>query len=230
MVVGQGQGMGDAQAGQAQQVEEALGLRDAGRRPDGLVLRAICRLLKAAGYRAAPYLTAEEFLTANDPAEPGCVIVDLGLPGIDGFGVLDALASDELSRPVIFLTGCGNIPASVRAMRSGAVDFLTKPFEAEHLLDAVSRARVLDAKTREIHETKRRIMERMSTLTPRETEVLRHLVKGQLNKQIAADLGTVEKTIKVHRARGMEKMQVRSVAELVRIVERVHPHNLDSDA
>lgn len=188
---------------------------------DGLVLRAICRLLKVAGYRAIPYSTAEEFLMANDPTAPGCVIVDLGLPGIDGFGVLDALASDELARPVIFLTGCGNIPDSVRAMRSGAVDFLTKPFEAGHLLDAVSRAQVLDIKAREIHEKKRRIIERMSTLTPRESEVLQHLVKGQLNKQIAADLGTVEKTIKVHRARVFEKMGTRSLLDLAKSVSLV---------
>jgi FixJ family two-component response regulator len=191
---------------------------------DVLVLRAIDRLLKAAGYRTSTYLTAEDFLLANDPAEPGCVVVDLGLPGIDGFAVQNALSSDELARPIIFLTGSGNIPDSVRAMRSGAVDFLTKPCVSEQLLDAISRAMSLDSNARDVYQRRQQILDRMSTLTPRESEVLRHLLTGRLNKQIAADLGTVEKTIKVHRARVMQKMGTRSLVDLAKNISFVeHP-------
>jgi len=184
------------------------------------VLIALKRLLTLEGYLVACYSSGEEFLRDHDPEVPGCAIVDLGLPGIDGFGIQEMLSTGLGGRPLIFLTGRGDIPASVKAMKAGAVDFLAKPPDASNLLAAVTQAVKKDAETRRDREQRKSFEQRVSTLTLREREVLDLVVTGRLNKQIAADLGIVEKTIKVHRGRIMRKMGVRTAAALVRLVTR----------
>jgi FixJ family two-component response regulator len=189
---------------------------------DERVRRALSRVLSSAGYAVQAHHSAEDFLEIHDPDEPGCVIIDLRLPGMDGFGIQDALGSTHADKPVIFLTGGGDIPASVRAMKAGAMDFLTKPVTSETLLAAVSQALEKDRRVRSSATERRAIELRLESLTPREREVLGHVIAGRLNKQIAGDLGIVEKTIKVHRGRMMAKMGVRTVADLVRTVSLVN--------
>jgi FixJ family two-component response regulator len=185
------------------------------------VLRALTRLLRAAGRQVRAFGSAQDFLAAHDPAMPGCVVLDLSMPGLNGLELQTALEASGCRRPIVFVSGHGDVPSSVRAMKAGAVDFLTKPVSAEDLLAAVERAVRQDDLMRRSRAELQVIGERLKTLTPREREVLQHVVAGQLNKQIAADLGTVEKTIKVHRSRLMGKMGVRSVADLVRLAERM---------
>jgi len=185
------------------------------------VLRALTRLLRAAGLDVRAFRSSREFLAAHDAAIPGCIVLDLAMPGESGLDLQTALAAAGCHRPIVFISGHGDIPSSVRAMKAGAVDFLTKPVSQEHLLAAIRRALDRDRLMREAQAELQAIAERLSTLTPREREVLDHVVMGQLNKQIAADLGTVEKTVKVHRSRVMEKMGVRSLADLVRMAERL---------
>jgi len=143
------------------------------------------------------------------------------MPEVDGLALQQVLTAGGLHRPVIFITGKGDIPTSVRAMKAGAIDFLTKPVNDKDLLAAIARAEEQDSKSRQIHAELAAIQARITTLTPREREVLSHVVAGRLNKQIAGELGTVEKTIKVHRSRLMEKLGVRTVADLVRMAEKV---------
>jgi FixJ family two-component response regulator len=188
---------------------------------DPSVLRALSRFLNAKGYEVRPFASAQEFLDRHDSAVPGCAILDLAMPGLDGLRLQQILVTGGLQRPVIFLTGTGDIPASVRAMRAGAIDFLTKPARKEDLLLAISRAEASDAEARLAHAETAAVQAKIASLTPREREVLSHVVAGQLNKQIAGDLGTVEKTIKFHRSRMMQKLGVRTVADLVRLAERV---------
>jgi FixJ family two-component response regulator len=185
------------------------------------VLRALARLLRAAGFDVRAFRSSREFLAGHDAATPGCIVLDLAMPGESGLDLQTALAAAGCQRPIVFVSGHGDIPSSVRAMKAGAVDFLTKPVSQEHLLAAIRRAVERDRLMREVRTELQAIAERVSTLTPREREVLDHVVMGQLNKQIAADLGTVEKTVKVHRSRVMEKMGVRSLADLVRMAERL---------
>jgi FixJ family two-component response regulator len=187
---------------------------------DGGVLKSLGRLLRTAGYETRAYSSPQHFLAEYDPAIPGCIILDLSMPGIDGLALQQELAEKYPGSPVIFLTGTGDIARSVRAMKAGAVDFLTKPVDSEELLGAVERARQKDEEVRGAKKDQEAFNQRISKLTPRERQVLDHVVLGRLNKQIAAKLGTVEKTIKVHRGRVMAKLQVRSVAELVRLTER----------
>jgi FixJ family two-component response regulator len=187
---------------------------------DERVLVALKRLLTSEGYFVTCYSGGEEFLRNHDQDVPGCAIVDLSLPGIDGFGIQDAISSGLAGRPVIFLTGRGDIPASVKAMKAGAIDFLAKPADASMLLAAVEQALRRDCEAREDRGRRTAVEQRLSSLTPREREVLTRVVAGRLNKQIAVELGIVEKTIKVHRGRMMSKMGVRTVADLVRLVGR----------
>jgi FixJ family two-component response regulator len=188
---------------------------------DAGVLRALGRLLRKKGYEVRSYTSPRDFLTDHDPAVPGCAVLDVAMPGLDGLDLQQALASEGALRPIIFITGKGDIPTSVHAMKAGAVDFLTKPVSEEALSDALSRAEGIDRRSRELQSELSAIQAKMVTLTPREREVLTHVVAGRLNKQIAGDLGTVEKTIKVHRGRMMEKLGVRTVAELVRLAQKV---------
>jgi len=185
------------------------------------VLKGLSRLLRARGFEVQSFASAGEFLCQHDPAIPGCAILDVAMPDLDGIELQEALIAADTHRPVVFLTGRGDIPMSVRAMRAGAVDFLTKPVSDEALLDAVGRARESDARSRDRLSELNSIQTKVRTLTPREREVLAHVVAGRLNKQIAGDLGTVEKTIKVHRSRMMVKLGVRTVADLVRMAEKV---------
>ena len=187
---------------------------------DERVLKALSRLLKAKGYDVRPFTSAQGYLEQHDPAIPGCLVLDVSMPGLDGLALQQILAARDIQRPIIFLTGKGDIPTSVRAMKAGAIDFLTKPVKEKDLLYAIAQAEIDDAKARQIGAELAAIKAKIATLTHREREVLSHVVAGRLNKQIAADLGTVEKTIKVHRGRMMEKLGVRSVADLVRLAEK----------
>jgi FixJ family two-component response regulator len=185
---------------------------------DEAVLRALKRLLNAAGYRCATHISAEEFLTSRDIDAPGCAIVDLCLPGADGLHLQSRLAESEANFPVIFLTGKGDIKTGIHAMKCGAVDFLTKPVESKALFAAIARAIELEVAARADRLDRESFNHRLDKLTPREREVLDGVVAGRLNKQIAADLGIAEKTIKVHRSRVMQKMNARTIADLVRLV------------
>jgi FixJ family two-component response regulator len=185
---------------------------------DESVRVSLARLLSAEGYGVSTHPSAEDFLGCHDPGAPGCAIVDLGLPGMDGLEVQQSLRSAGVARPLVFLTGRGDIASSVQAMKAGAIDFLTKPVDPDVLLRAVADAIERDREERREGAQRQSVEHRMASLTPREREVLRQVVAGRLNKQIAGDLGTVEKTVKVHRGRMMKKMGVRAVAELVRLV------------
>jgi len=182
---------------------------------------AVTRLLRAAKYEVRGYESASEFLDSDACTEPGCIILDLRMPKASGFELQQSLARLENRLPIVFLTGHGDIPASVRAMKAGAVDFLTKPVRRETLLSAVKNALNVDAKGRDARAVWRELHNRYENLTPREREVLAHVVSGRLNKQIASDLGAAERTIKAHRASIMEKLGVQSVAELVRLAQEL---------
>jgi FixJ family two-component response regulator len=161
----------------------------------------------------------QEFLEHHDPHAPGCLVLDVAMPGLNGLDLQQALAAKGTELPIIFLTGRGDIPMSVQAMKQGAVDFLTKPTNDEDLLAAIRAGIDRDTANRQIRAEFLKTRQQFAALTPREQEVLRHVIAGKLNKQVAAELGIVEKTIKVHRARIMKKMKVRSFAELVRVAE-----------
>jgi FixJ family two-component response regulator len=182
---------------------------------------AVTRLLRAAKYEVRGYPSASEFLDSDSSAGPGCILLDLRMPGASGFDLQQSLARMEERLPIIFLTGHGDIPASVRAMKAGAVDFLTKPVRRETLLPAIQNALGVDAKGRAARAVLRELQDRYENLTPREREVLVHVVSGKLNKQIAFDLHAAERTIKAHRASIMEKLGVQSVAELVRLAQEL---------
>jgi FixJ family two-component response regulator len=181
--------------------------------------RSISRLLRVAGFAVAVFASAEEFLAQYDPQTLGCLLLDVAMPILDGLELQRILADAGSLLPIIFLTGTSDIPQSVRAMKQGASDFLTKPVNDEELFAAVRAAIDKHRACRREQAELSEIRARLATLTPREREVLEYVVAGKLNKQIAGDLGTVEQTVKVHRARVMRKMRVRSVAELVRLTE-----------
>jgi FixJ family two-component response regulator len=187
---------------------------------DQRVLKALSRLLRAKGYDAQPFASAQEFLDRDDLEVPSCAVFDVSMPCLDGLALQKALTDRGSQRPIIFLTGASDVPASVRAMKAGAIDFLTKPVKEGDLLSAIARAEDVDCRNRQTQGERAVINAKLTTLTPREREVLSHVVTGRLNKQIAADLGTVEKTIKVHRGRMMAKLGVRTVVDLVRLAEK----------
>jgi FixJ family two-component response regulator len=188
---------------------------------DTSVRQALSRLLRSAGYSVQTFACAQEFLLSPAIADIGCLLLDVHLPDLNGLELQAALESLEHVPAIVFITGYGDIPMTVRAMRAGAVDFLTKPVDADVLLDAVARSLQIDAaqRTQKREQTVERT--RLASLTQREREVLHGIITGLRNKQIAADLSICEKTVKVHRAHIMEKVGVRSVAELVRIAEHV---------
>jgi FixJ family two-component response regulator len=188
---------------------------------DDMVRAAVARLLASTGlYRVFKHACAAEFLAGYDPEANACLVLDIALPGLDGVGLQDELRGRSHPAAIVFLSGCADVPICADVLRRGAVDFLTKPVDESLLFAAVARAVAVDAGARALRAQQSLAASRLATLTPREREVIGHVLAGRLNKQIAADLGTAEKTVKVHRARGMEKMCVRSVAELVRLVER----------
>jgi FixJ family two-component response regulator len=183
---------------------------------DVLVLRSLGRLFESAGFTVRMFSSSRDFLERESGVEPGCIVMDLSMPGLNGLELQQALTAVADSRPVIFISGHGSVPSSVEAMKAGAVDFLTKPVDEQKLLGAVRIALQKDRSAREKDAERSGISARLASLTVRERQVLGGVVAGKLNKQIAAELGTAEKTIKVHRARMMRKMQVDSLAELVR--------------
>ena len=186
------------------------------------VQTALVRLLVSAGYQAQGFLSARAFLAAYRPVAPGCLILDLQMPEVTGLDLLETLRMTDSALGVIFVSGRGDVPATAKAMKMGAVDFLTKPVDEAVLLGAVASASQLSTERWIEREEHARLSERHRRLTPREREVCALVARGLLNKQIAVDLGTSEKTIKVHRARVMAKLGVASVAELVRFVDRLH--------
>ena len=186
---------------------------------DAAIRKAVSRLLRSAGIAVAAFVSASEFLAQYDPATPGCLVLDIAMPGFDGLQLQTTLGEKDCILPIIFLTGHGDVSKSVQAMKHGAFDFLTKPVKDKDLLPAVRAAFETDAFVRREKAKISEILTRLDALTPREREVLEHVVAGKLNKQIACDLGITEATVKMHRARVMAKMKVRSVAELARLTE-----------
>jgi FixJ family two-component response regulator len=188
---------------------------------DDSVRRSLARLLRAGGYVAETFGSAREFLASDGPRRsPACLVLDVQLPGMTGMELQVHLRSLGSSLAIVFITGHGDIPTSVRAMKGGAVDFLSKPFDDAQFLEAVAAALERSARDRRERAEVESIQERWARLTPREREVMRLIVSGRMNKEVAAELGTVEKTIKVHRARVMEKMKAASFAALVQQAER----------
>ena len=185
------------------------------------VRRSLWRLLRSSGFDVSDYGSADEFLRVLPDEASGCAVLDLSMPGIDGFALQEALAARASDISVVFLTGHGDIPKSVHAMKSGAVDFLTKPVDGPVLVAAVRAALARSRAAREEHAALAGLRERLESLTPRERDVLEGVIAGHLNKQIAGDLGIAEKTVKVHRGRVMEKMGAGSLAELVHLSERL---------
>jgi FixJ family two-component response regulator len=185
---------------------------------DPLVRKGVQRLLKSAGYFTETFPSAKEFLESGYHSEgPACLILDVKMPGLSGFDLQEEISAARYAMPIIFITGHGDIPSSVRAMKKGAVDFLSKPFEDQDLFDAISVALKKDSKTRTVLSEQESIQQKLDQLTLREYEILTFVITGMLNKQIAYTLNISEKTVKVHRGRVMTKMGVNSVAELVHI-------------
>ena len=186
---------------------------------DPSFLAAVARLLRANGFWVKTYSSAQKFLAQRDADAPGCVLADLQMPEMSGLDLQAALAQTSNPLPILFLTGHGDIPSSVQAMRDGAEDFLEKRAPKEKILDAVARALARDSREREAHNRQRELRARFDTLTEREREVLSHVVRGRLNKQIAGDLGIHERTVKLHRTAITTKLKVQSVAELTRLTQ-----------
>ena len=186
---------------------------------DASVRRGVSRLLRSAGFKSETYGSASDFLSRDQHPGPACVIVDVRMPGINGMDLQDLLLQRHREEQLVFITGHGNISMCAQAMKAGAVDFLPKPFRDTELLECVQRALTRAAEQRRHGAEKTEARRLLDLLTPREFEVMQLVVTGMLNKQIAARLGTAEKTIKVHRGRVMRKLAIASVAELVRLVE-----------
>jgi FixJ family two-component response regulator len=188
---------------------------------DPSIRKSLTRVIESAGYTVEAFASAREFLETARATEPCCLVLDVRMPGVTGLDLQKTLAQAVHRIPVVFITGHGDIAMSVQAMKAGAIDFLTKPFAANDLLDAIRRAVERNARDLGTEARARSIHARVETLTARERQVFALVVTGMLNKQIAAQLGVVEKTVKVHRARVMEKMRAGSVAELVRLADSV---------
>lgn len=188
---------------------------------DASMLKALSRRLRLAGWNVQAYASAEAFLDQHDAGLPGCLLLDVSMPGFDGLELQRRLVDTGSARPIVFLTGQAEAPVIVRAMRAGALNLLTKPVHDEDLLLAVAEAIDKDREWRHAQADLIPLRQRLQTLTPREADVFRGVIVGRLNKQIAGDMGIAEKTVKIHRGRVMEKMGVRSVAELVLLADRL---------
>jgi FixJ family two-component response regulator len=190
---------------------------------DAAVRVSIADLVQSAGLESETFGTPQEFLRRQAADGPSCIVLDLRLPGMDGLAVQCALAEANVTTPIIFITGFADVPTTVKAMKSGAMEFLTKPFDDQELLDAIYRALERDQVAREQEHELSTVRDRYATLTRRERQVMALVVSGRLNKQIAAELGTSEITVKIHRQRVLRKMQAESLAELVRLAARLEP-------
>ena len=188
---------------------------------DPSVLKALGRLVRSAGLEVELFASPEDFLDRYDQNVPGCLILDVAMPNITGLEMHQTLIEKGSELPVIFLTGHGDIPMSVRAIKQGAIDFFTKPLNDNELISAIQNAQEKDELARNARAQLNELQQRLASLTPRELEVLSHVVSGKRNKQIADDLGIVEKTIKVHRSNIMEKLKVQSLADLVKLSEKL---------
>jgi FixJ family two-component response regulator len=187
---------------------------------DASVRKGVARLLRSAGYKSEVFASAADFLARSAHSGPSCLIVDVQMPGLNGIDLQEALTQRRRAEQLVFITGYGNIPMCARAMKAGAVDFLPKPFRTDQLLQCVERALARSADERSRAGEKNNARQLLDLLTPREFEVMQLVITGMLNKQIAGELGTAEKTVKVHRGRVMQKLGVTSVAKLVRLVEK----------
>jgi len=187
------------------------------------VLRGLARLVRAAGFPVETFVSPEAFLDQIGPRTAGCVVLDFAMPGLNGLELQAALKRKDCSIPIIFLTGNGDVPMSVQAMKCGALDFLTKPVTDKDLVEAIQVGFARNRRALEALAAMDQWQSRLNSLTHREREVFLHVVAGKPNKQIASELGTVEQTVKVHRARVMGKMKVQSLAELARLAERLLP-------
>jgi len=188
---------------------------------DPSVQRAIKRLIGSVGLQVELFGSPQDFLARKHPAVPSCLVLDIRLPGMSGLDFQRQLADANLHIPIVFVTAHGDIPMTVRAMKAGAVEFLTKPFRDQDLLDAIQLALEKDRERRRIEAEIATLRERFESLSPREREVVELVVSGMLNKQIAAQLGSAENTVKVHRSRAMEKMRAESLADLVKMIHRL---------
>jgi FixJ family two-component response regulator len=188
---------------------------------DPSVRSAIKRLIGSMGLQVELFGSAQEFLASKLPKVPSCLVLDIRLPGISGLNLQRQLAEANIQIPTIFITAHGDIPMTVRAMKAGAVEFLTKPFRDQDLLDAIHLALEKDRGRRQQETELTALRERFESLSPRESEVVAMVVSGMLNKQIAAQIGTTENTVKIHRSRAMEKMQANSLADLVKMIQRL---------
>jgi FixJ family two-component response regulator len=187
---------------------------------DASIRKSLSRLLRSADYTVETFPSADEFLRREHFDGIGCLLLDVQMPGLSGMDLQEELSKADYHMPIIFITGHGNIPMSVQAMKKGAVDFLTKPFDDKELLQTIEKAIEKDTQARAEYDESLDIRGRIELLTPRENEMLRYVITGMLNKQIGLKLGITEKTVKVHRGRIMEKLRANSVAELVRLAQK----------
>ena len=192
--------------------------------------RGLSRVIRIAGFDVTAFASAEDFLASPHHDGPGCIILDVKMPGLSGPELQAEIKKAEYSMPIIFISGHGDVPTTAEAMKEGAVDFLTKPVDRDHLLEAIRTALDNDRTGRQAHAEVEQIREKLDKLTPREFEVMRFVVAGLLNKQIAYKLGITEDTVKIHRGRMMSKMGVASVADLVRLTQRACIEPADPDA
>jgi FixJ family two-component response regulator len=187
---------------------------------DPSVRKGLARLLRSAGYKSEIFESASDFLKREQHAGPACVIVDVRMPGLNGMDLQETLIQHRREEQLVFITGHGDVPMCARAMKAGAVDFLSKPFRDDELLQCVERALIRSAEQRRHRAERNEVRRLLDLLTPREFEVMQLVTTGMLNKQVAGELGMAEKTVKVHRGRMMQKLHLTSVAELVRLVEK----------
>ena len=203
--------------GQLREPEAVIAIVD----DDPSVRRGLQRLIRSAGWKAETFASAQEFLARSRVESPNCVLLDLQLPGLSGLDIQKRMAEVGLEIPIVFLTGHGNIPASVQAMKAGAVQFLTKPADEQELLQAIEEAVKRDRRMRQQHVEMSELRGRYESLTPRKQEVMQQVISGMLNKQIAAELNITEDTVKFHRGHIMRKMRADSFADLVRMAENL---------